>query len=61
MVALRAVRHEAMDAFDEAKKNKVLGEDEAKRLSGQVEDAMNKARVETETAAKAKETEIMTV
>ncbi len=61
MVSLRAVRHEALDAFDEAKKNKVLGEDDAKRYSGQVEDAMNKARLNAESLAKAKETEIMTV
>ncbi len=61
MVSLRGVRHEAMDAFDEAKKNKVLGEDEAKRLSTQVEDAMNKARADVEAAAKVKESEIMTV
>lgn len=61
MVRMRDARHEAMDAFDEAKKDKVIGEDEAKRLSGQVEEAMNKARTEAEAAAKAKEVEIMTV
>jgi len=61
MISLRSIRHEAMDAFDEAKKNKVMSEDEAKRLSGQVEDAMSKARGEAETAAKTKEAEIMTV
>lgn len=61
MVSLRAIRHEALDAFNEAKKDKVLGEDEAKRLSAQVEDAMNKSRIEVEAIAKAKETEIMTV
>lgn len=61
MVSLRGVRHEAMDAFDEAKKNKSLGEDDAKRFSNQVEDAMNKTRAEVESLAKAKETEIMTV
>ena len=61
MVSLRGIRHEAMDAFDEAKKNKVLGEDEAKRLSGKVEEAMTKARTDAEATAKAKEAEIMTV
>jgi ribosome recycling factor len=58
MISLRAVRHDALDAL---KKDKQIGEDEAKRLSSQVEDAMNKARTDAEAAAKAKEQEIMTV
>lgn len=61
MVSLRGIRHEAMDAFDEAKKNKSLGEDDAKRYSAQIEDLMAKTRSEVETLAKAKESEIMTV
>lgn len=61
MVSMRAIRHEAIDALDEAKKNKILGEDETKRLSAQVEDAMNTARATVEAASKAKEAEIMTV
>lgn len=61
MVSMRAVRHTALDAINEAKKNKVLGEDDSKRLTSQVEDAMNKSRMEVEAIAKAKETEIMTV
>lgn len=61
MIALRNIRHEAIDAFDEAKKEKTLGEDEAKRLSSLVEDAMAKAKTEIEAATKAKEAEIMKV
>ena len=61
MIALRNIRHEAMDVVDRAKKNKELGEDEAKRLTTQIEDAMNKARSEAESAAKAKEQEILTL
>ncbi len=61
MVSLRNVRHEAMDAIDKAKKDKTVGEDDAKRLEKQVEDAMVRARSEAEAAAKTKETEIMTV
>lgn len=61
MVRIRAIRHEAIDAILEAKKNKVLGEDEAKRLNAQIEVGMNKSKVEAEAAAKAKETEIMTL
>ncbi|HSX17196.1 MAG TPA: ribosome recycling factor [Patescibacteria group bacterium] len=61
MVAMRNIRHEAMDAIDKAKKDKLVGEDDAKRLEKQVDDAMNKSKGEIEAAAKAKETEIMTV
>jgi ribosome recycling factor len=61
MVSLRNVRHEALDAIDKLKKDKAIGEDDAKRLEKQVEDAMNKAKTEVESAAKAKEQEIMTL
>ena len=61
MVQLRNVRHEAINTLDEAKKDKDIGEDEAKRLEHQIEEAMNKARVDVETAAKAKEQEILKV
>lgn len=61
MISLRNVRHEAMDAIDKAKKAKDIGEDEAKRLHNQVDEAMHKARGEAEAAGKAKEAEIMTV
>lgn len=61
MIRLRAVRHEAMDAINKLKKDKDIGEDDAKRLSGQVEDAMGKARSDAETAAKAKEADILTI
>lgn len=61
MVRLRAVRHDAMDAISKAKKDKEIGEDDAKRLEKQIEDAMAKAKTEVDAAAKAKEAEIMTV
>jgi len=61
MVALRNIRHDALDAVAKAKKDKDIGEDDAKRLEKQVDDAMNKARSDAEVASKAKEVEIMTV
>jgi len=61
MIALRAIRHEAMGTINEAKKDKDIGEDDAKRLTTQIEDAMNKAKSETENIGRAKEAEIMTV
>jgi len=61
MVNLRNIRHEALDAIDKAKKDKLIGEDDAKRLQKDIDDAMNKARAAAEAASKAKEQEIMTV
>lgn len=61
MVSLRNIRHDALDVIDKAKKDKQVGEDDAKRLSTQVEDAMGKARSEAEAMAKTKEQEIMTM
>ncbi len=43
------------------KKDKEIGEDDAKRLEKQVDEAMNKARSDAEAAARAKEAEIMKV
>ncbi len=61
MIQLRSVRHDAMDAIDKAKKDKEIGEDDAKRLSGQVDDVMSASKAEAEASARAKENEIMTV
>jgi ribosome recycling factor len=61
MVTLRGIRHDALDAVGKAKKDKLIGEDDAKRLEKQVDDTMNKAKATVEAAAKAKETEIMTI
>ena len=61
MIVLRGVRRDAMDAVDQAKKDKAIGEDDAKRLEKQIDEAMNKTKSDVEAAAKAKEAEIMTV
>ena len=61
MVTLRNIRHDALGSIDRAKKDKAIGEDDAKRLEKQVDDAMNKARADAESAAKAKEQEIMSL
>lgn len=61
MIALRNIRHDAMGAIDKAKKDKVIGEDDAKRLGKQVDDAMSSRKADVDAAAKAKEVEIMTV
>lgn len=61
MIALRNVRRDAFDAIATAKKDKAIGEDDAKRLEKQIDDAMAKVKTEAESAAKAKEADIMTV
>ena len=61
MIALRGVRHDALDAIAGAKKDKQIGEDDAKRLEKQIDDAMNKVKADVDASAKAKEAEIMTV
>jgi ribosome recycling factor len=61
MIGLRGVRHEAMDAIASALKTKDIGEDDAKRLEKQIDDAMNSAKARAEAAGRSKETEIMTV
>ena len=61
MIALRGIRRDAMDAVDQSKKDKAIGEDDAKRLEKQIDEAMNKVKAEADAAAKAKEAEIMKV
>ena len=61
MVTLRNVRHDAMKTISQAKSDKDIGEDDAKRLEKQVDDEMNKAKNDVDASAKAKEQEIMTV
>ncbi len=61
MIAIRNIRRDAMDVVDTAKKAKEIGEDDAKRLSGQIEDLSKKVHSDIEAATKAKETEIMKV
>jgi len=61
MVGLRGIRHDAMDDIERAKKDKLIGEDDAKRLERQVDDGMTKVRTAVEAAAKSKEQEIMTL
>lgn len=61
MVSLRNARHEAIKTLDQAKRDKDIGEDEAKRLEKQIEDAMNQAKNDIDNAAQAKEQEILKV
>lgn len=61
MIMMRNIRHEAMEAIDEAKKNKTMGEDEAKRLSKQVDDVMGKEKSNVEQLSANKEQEVLKI
>lgn len=61
MIQLRSVRRDSFDSVEKAKKDKEIGEDDAKRLEKQIDDALNAAKGSAEAAAKSKEQEIMTV
>lgn len=61
MISMRGVRHDAMDGIDAAKKDKAVSEDEAKRLTGQIEDMMNKQKLHVDQVAASKEAEVMRV
>ncbi len=61
LITMRGVRHDAMDGIDAAKKDKAVSEDEAKRLSNQIDDMMNKQKALVEGHAAAKEAEVMKV
>ncbi len=61
MVSLRNIRHDAQKELDQAKKDHDIGEDEWSRNLKQIDEAMNQAKADVETAAKAKESEILTV
>ena len=61
MIAMRNVRHDALKSVDEAKKNKDISEDEAKRIIDEIEKTMNDQKKQAEEYSKTKEKEIMTV
>lgn len=60
-VRMRSARHEAFKRIDSAKKDKQIGEDEAKRLEKNIDDSMGRYRQQIDSAARAKETEILTL
>lgn len=60
-ISLRNIRRDAFDTIATAKKDRQIGEDDAKRLEKQVDDAMTVIRSDIDALAKAKETDIMTV
>jgi ribosome recycling factor len=60
-ISLRKARHEALDTVSKAQKDKEIGEDDAKRIEKQIDDAINTAKAHIEATSKAKEQEILKV
>ncbi len=61
MVSMRDARRGALKEIDQAKKDKQLGEDDAKRLEKQIDDLMSSHKIEVESAARNKESEILKI
>lgn len=60
-IALRNVRHDVLKAAKKAKDDKTIPENEAQRVERVIDQGMADMQAKLETAAKAKETEIMTI
>lgn len=60
-VRIRGIRHDAIDAIDQLKKDKSIGEDEAKRQNKKIEDLISVERKVIEENAAKKEQEILTL
>jgi ribosome recycling factor len=61
MISMRNARHSALDEINQAKKDKDIGDDEAKRLQKQIDDLMAEQKKNTDSLAKAKEQELLTI
>jgi len=60
-IALRNIRHDAQKDAKAKKESKELGEDDVKRVEKAMDDTMRAVQTKLDTAAKAKEQEIMTL
>lgn len=60
-ISLRNIRHDALKDAKRAKDAKEISEDDVKRLDNQITDIINEFNTSVDSAAKAKEQEIMTV
>ena len=60
-IALRNIRHDALKAAKKAKDDKTITEDDAQRIEKSFDQLMSTMQSKIDAAAKAKETEIMTM
>lgn len=61
MVNLRNIRHEVLNFIDKQKKDKLIGEDDAKRRSQTIEEEINRSKDQLADIARQKEQEILTI
>ena len=61
LIAMRNTRRDSLQLLEQAEKDKDISQDERKRYSTQIDDAMAKNKTRLDSLASAKETEIMTV
>lgn len=57
----RNIRHDQLNKISQLKKDKAIGEDEAKRSEKEIDDSLAKIRTEIDSLFKEKEQEIMTI
>jgi ribosome recycling factor len=60
-ISMRKARHAAFDTIGKAKKDKTIGEDDAKRLENEADEKVNACKSAIESLSKAKEQEILKV
>lgn len=61
MIAMRGARHDARGKLTQAEKDKQASKDDVARIEKQIDEHMARVKTEIESAAKAKEQEIMTL
>lgn len=61
MISMRNARHEALKEADEAKKKRLITEDDLVSIRKQLDDLIAKQKTDIDNLAKSKETEILTV
>ncbi len=61
LVRMRTARHEIFRQLEDAKKEKQIGEDDLHRAEKAIDESMNNVRALIDAAAKAKETELLSI
>lgn len=61
LVRMRSARHDAFKQLDTLKKDKQISEDDARRTEKVIDEHMNQVRTQMEAAAKAKESELLSI
>lgn len=61
MISMRNARHDALKEAENAKKDRSITEDDLTSIKKQLDEMMNKQKIEVDSLAKAKETDILKV